>query len=288
MPAFVRLANSRVPHLGPESPGNVEEFSHGELSTDLRSCVGFGALVLGAPDSVHAVDSIQAPSLNRAGAASRTRRRIGLSSSRRARQMRTSTAAVGKAGTIAGTYGFANPIRSYPPSCLADNLPQFASGSDPNAQQLQLITPIFDPVTNKYDLTDLYTVWRVPCSGGFSAVLLEIDRPSGSQNNGSVYPIFPSSVRVQRQRLTYPKVTQRSEYVVFGYCRSARFTMTLTSTSWKSTGRQPTRPQLQPGVRAEISTRLRQRRNATSPAPSMFRPTIRPASTIILRFNPWK
>lgn len=169
-------------------------------------CAGFGALVLGAPGSVHAVDSAQTPSLNRAALqAALAAHRSGLVTT--SAQIRTSTAAVGKAGTIAGKYGFANPKRAYPPSCLADNLPQFASGSDPNAQQLQLTTPIFDPVTNMYDLTetDLYTVWRVPCSGGFSAVLLEIDRPQGSQNNGSVYPIFPSLNTFNGNGSLYPR-----------------------------------------------------------------------------------
>ncbi len=169
-------------------------------------CAGFGALVVGAAGSVRAVDSVEARSLNRAAlqaALDAHRARFVTTHA----QMRTSTAAVGKAGTIAGPIPFANPNRAYPPSCLPDNLPEFASGSDPNAQQLQLTTPIYDPATNMYDLTetDVYTVLRVPCSGGFSAVLLEIDRPSGSQNNGSVYPIFPSLYTSNGNGALYPR-----------------------------------------------------------------------------------
>ena len=166
-------------------------------------CAGF---VVGAVGSVHAADNVEAPSLNRAALqAALTAHRPQLVTT--SAQMRTSTAAVVKAGTIAGPIPFANPNRAYPPSCLPDNLPEFTSGSDPNAQQLQLTTPIFDPATNKYDLTetDVYIVWRVPCSGGFSAVLLEIDRPTGSQNNGTVYPIFPSLYTSNGNGSLYPR-----------------------------------------------------------------------------------
>ncbi len=101
--------------------------------------------------------------------------------------------------TAAGTTGpadiYANANAAYPPSCLADGLhaAHYSHTTDPNAQQVQVTTPIYDFNTQQYDLseTDTYTVWRVPCSGGVSAVLFEIDRPAGLSGSYTQYPTFP-------------------------------------------------------------------------------------------------
>jgi hypothetical protein len=95
----------------------------------------------------------------------------------------------------------ANPDRAYPASCLADGLPfglfkPFSS--DPTPQQ-QLLTLPGDPAACAannaaecgFSETDTITVWRVPCSGGKSATLLEIDRPCGACATTTLYPTFP-------------------------------------------------------------------------------------------------
>lgn len=88
---------------------------------------------------------------------------------------------------------YVNPNRAYPPSCLSDGLPYGQFAKDPNLRQAQISLPVYDSTTGTYDASELdtFTVWRVPCSGGTSATLLQIDRPSGSNGNVSLYPIFP-------------------------------------------------------------------------------------------------
>jgi hypothetical protein len=88
---------------------------------------------------------------------------------------------------------FANPDRAYPPSCLNAPLANQLYKTDPHAQQKQITLP-GDPITsdaNEYSYTeaDTVTVFRVPCAGGVSAVLVEIDRPSTATSYP--YPVFP-------------------------------------------------------------------------------------------------
>ncbi len=87
---------------------------------------------------------------------------------------------------------FANPDRAYPPSCLNSPLQNQLYKSDPHAQQKQITLP-GDPITSDsteyaYSETDTVTVFRVPCSSGTSALLIEIDRPS---TTSTYYPVFP-------------------------------------------------------------------------------------------------
>ena len=101
-------------------------------------------------------------------------------------------AASGKPGTAIAVAKdiFANPSRAYPPSCLADGLPIFTTGADPNVQQATLTLVGADSSGNAISETDTFTVWRVPCSGNVSATLLEIDRdPSASAGS---YVSFPN------------------------------------------------------------------------------------------------
>jgi hypothetical protein len=104
-------------------------------------------------------------------------------------------ATLNASGTTAPADVYANPDAAYPPSCLVDGLhaSQYAYTTDPQAQRVQVVTPIYDFNTGYYDLseTDTYTVWRVPCSGGVSAVLLELNRPAGMSGTTSQYPTFP-------------------------------------------------------------------------------------------------
>jgi hypothetical protein len=91
---------------------------------------------------------------------------------------------------------FANPQRAYPPSCLGSPIPsRFGLVSDPNALAAQITLPgdplSSDPNEVAYSETDTFTVWRVSCSGGKSATLLEIDRPTAMDGNQSRFPVFP-------------------------------------------------------------------------------------------------
>jgi hypothetical protein len=86
-----------------------------------------------------------------------------------------------------------NPSRAYPPSCLGNLVPFTLWQNDPNALQRQ--TNLYgDPLggttaESQYSEQVTVTVFRVPCAGGKSALLMEIDRPSGHDLN--LYPIFP-------------------------------------------------------------------------------------------------
>lgn len=89
--------------------------------------------------------------------------------------------------------GFVNAYRSYPPSCL--NAP-FGTGLwslDPNVQH-KTVTLSGDPSStdaNERNYTEATTVtlFRIACSGGKSAMLIEIDRPTDAST--TLYPVFP-------------------------------------------------------------------------------------------------
>jgi hypothetical protein len=120
------------------------------------------------------------------------------------------------AGNATAKEIFANPAPAYPPSCLNDGLVPFgttigtAYGVDPNAVQFQVTLPALDSATGTFDLTetDIFTVYRVPCSGGVSATLLEIDRPAASNGSFSAYPIFPNISLTQGSNTVYPRLPQ--------------------------------------------------------------------------------
>ena len=91
---------------------------------------------------------------------------------------------------------FANPQRAYPPSCLNSPIPaHFGLTSDPNRLTAQITLPgdplSSDPNEVAYSEVDTFYVWRVDCSGGKSATLLEIDRPAAMEGNTSRFPVFP-------------------------------------------------------------------------------------------------
>jgi hypothetical protein len=95
----------------------------------------------------------------------------------------------------------ANPLRTYPPSCLADPLPDQTSG--PIYQQ-NVSLAAFDTSTQQIDTTELVTIklWRVACSSSDfynSATLMRIERSSTSQ---TIYPVFPA-IRVRQGSIGY-------------------------------------------------------------------------------------
>ena len=91
---------------------------------------------------------------------------------------------------------FANPDRAYPPSCLNAPLTTLQMWQDdPNALQAQ-VNLIGDPYAGdaseaNYVETDTITLFRVVCTGGMSATLLEIDRPVNVDGTTTRYPTFP-------------------------------------------------------------------------------------------------
>ncbi len=93
-----------------------------------------------------------------------------------------------------------NPARDYPPSCLNDGLganlpiagdPVFTSTmrlyGDPAAC-------VADPHAAEctYEEDVQVRAWRVACSGGKSATLMEINRAAGMEGNFTLYPTMPS------------------------------------------------------------------------------------------------
>lgn len=96
-------------------------------------------------------------------------------------------------GATAGEM-FANPDRAYPPSCLNSPIPLGLWQNDPLARYAQ-IRLIGDPYAGGNEATYSETVkiyvFRVVCTSGLSATLMEIDRPSNMEGNTSLYPTVP-------------------------------------------------------------------------------------------------
>jgi hypothetical protein len=104
-----------------------------------------------------------------------------------------SSVAGAKPGSVNPAELFANPDRAYPPSCLSSPMPFGMWQNDPNALTTQ-IWLIGDPYAGGAEASYLEKatvyVFRVACSGGKSATLLEIDRPSTAST--TYYPTLPA------------------------------------------------------------------------------------------------
>jgi hypothetical protein len=115
-------------------------------------------------------------------------------------------------GDVQPAEKFANPQRAYPPSCLGSPIDaHFGLALDPNALTAQITLPgdplSSDPNEVAYSETDTFTVWRVGCSGGKSATLLEIDRPQSLDGNQTRFPIFPGvSILMNGSSLFFPRL----------------------------------------------------------------------------------
>ncbi len=135
---------------------------------------------------------------------------------------------------------------SYPPSCFADGLPLGQAARDPHAGTLPLTlhgdfnacfvnpaAPNYATAQQEchYSETVAISVFRVPCSGGKSATLVEIDRASGMNGNTDLYPTFPGvwaqqSVVVAYLRLAADPNTSLSQAFVNGpVYRSSVYTL---------------------------------------------------------------
>ena len=95
-------------------------------------------------------------------------------------------------GNVQPAEQFKNIDRAYPASCLGSPIQLGLWANDPNLVQKQ-VTLYGDPLGNAaekaFHEVDTVSVFRVPCSGGKSAVLVEIDRPSTHDTTN--YPVFP-------------------------------------------------------------------------------------------------
>jgi hypothetical protein len=159
-----------------------------------HSC-GFGtiaALAIGMLVSV-AASGAEAPVIDLAKVAKYRAEVQALAASGTTKSGRPSMASPAN-GTRPAAEAYANPFRAYPPSCLESPLPFGLYQNDPNAQQGQILLG-GDPLSNDsnelaYGETVTVTLFRVVCSSGTSATLLEIDRPCDPSCSG-LYPVFP-------------------------------------------------------------------------------------------------
>jgi hypothetical protein len=82
---------------------------------------------------------------------------------------------------------------AYPASCLADGVPLGKSSLDPNAITSPLTLQSYDTTTGGYPSeSDSVSVWRVPCSGGGAATIVEVDRNATYNGNTTQYAVFPN------------------------------------------------------------------------------------------------
>jgi hypothetical protein len=97
-----------------------------------------------------------------------------------------------RTGPVA-TLPIANPGRSYPPSCLAEPLPDVPSGPTYSNQNVTLLA--LDRVSGTYTLEPVsITVWRVSCSSSrsaTSATLMRIQRQASLEGVTAIYPLLP-------------------------------------------------------------------------------------------------
>jgi hypothetical protein len=163
----------------------------------LRASIG--AFAFATVFSAGAADNAKAPTLNTAAVQAAVAAHQAQASAARLHVAAAATgSAVAASSVLSG--GYVNPYRAYPPSCLADGLPYGQANSDPNARQTTLTLAGYDNGGHPISETDTFIVWRVPCSGGVSATLLEIDRPALSNS----YMFFPSIVLTNASSVQYP------------------------------------------------------------------------------------
>ena len=161
-----------------------------KLLTGAALCVaGLGQLSLAGAESTGAVRLISG---HRAEAAQMRMQTAQAASAARAAAVQAGTHAAG--GVTPAGEVFANIDRAYPPSCLNSPISLGLFVNDANRAQAQ-ITLYGDPLAasaaeQNFHETDTVTVFRVPCSGGKSAVLIEIDRPANHDTTN--YPVFPN------------------------------------------------------------------------------------------------
>ncbi|SFN67749.1 hypothetical protein [Dokdonella immobilis] len=139
-----------------------------------------------------------------AGAQTRTSTPVGVNPSERAANVQSrhhalisrtagpkSTNAINTATPVLPV---ANPVRAYPPSCLADPLPDQTLGPVySKAVVLPQVTASTGQISGSESVT--IKVWRVACSSSeffTSATLLRIERSGSLNGRLDIYPLFPA------------------------------------------------------------------------------------------------
>lgn len=85
-----------------------------------------------------------------------------------------------------------NPVRAYPPSCLADPLPDAPSG--PLYQNANVLLAATDGGGNFFEELVTVTIWRVACSSATtfnSATLMRVTRRPQFEGDADVYALMP-------------------------------------------------------------------------------------------------
>lgn len=107
----------------------------------------------------------------------------------------------------------ANPSRAYPPSCLADPLPDQASGPT-YRKNMKLYTVSGESGQAVSAETVTVTLWRIACSSsgstappyadgaGNAVTLMRLDRSSGNEGRTDRFPLFPD-VRVAQDSVDF-------------------------------------------------------------------------------------
>ena len=113
-------------------------------------------------------------------------------------------------GITSPAQSFVNSYRAYPPSCLVGGLPLGKSSLDPNAQTVPVTLEAFDTTTGGgIAEADSVSIWRVACSGGGAATVLELDRPAAFNGSTLQYPQFPIiDIPGSNSTLIIPRIAQ--------------------------------------------------------------------------------
>lgn len=119
------------------------------------------------------------------------------------------TQAVDSTNAVAATrpgQPITNLVRAYPPSCLADPLPDTASG--PLYSNSNVSLAAFNRATSSYVQEPVtITIWRVACSSPLTglqnaATLMRVQRRAQYEGDIQIYPLFPAT-RVKQGTITY-------------------------------------------------------------------------------------
>jgi hypothetical protein len=95
-------------------------------------------------------------------------------------------------GTAPPAQSFINSYSAYPRSCLVDGLPLGKSSVDPSAKTQPVALYAYNTTAAGYvSEIDSVSIWRVPCSGGIAATILELDRPTALDGSTTQSPLFP-------------------------------------------------------------------------------------------------
>ncbi|MHB8678640.1 MAG: hypothetical protein ACYC7G_02735 [Rudaea sp.] len=165
-----------------------------KYSTIFSRSVAAAALAAAAIAQAAGTSAVATPKLDLARA-QQVRAQMQAQASQAMASAQKSGVAGAKPGGTKPAELFANPDRAYPPSCLNSPMPLGMWQNDPNAQSVQ-VNLLGDPYAGgseaSYVEQDTIYLFRVVCTSGLSATLMEIDRPTASEGNTSLYPTLPA------------------------------------------------------------------------------------------------